>query len=223
MPVLGIKVRGGSSHAKSVIRRYEGNRGRPGPVVGCPSVTLAPLAAMSICWNPSDCCEPATRRTPDTTSGASSNPAHRNTNWSRTSSLRAKPHFCEQQAGSPGQDNAPPYPSATLRAGSSVEPGTQLDSVLAGPRRDPQSLLLLPLLARAHRHRGRFYGQCMWIPQTFLPTDPDLHHGLLRQSSIYDNQAALQQYSLIVLTGRSRRRCPAPVASSSLHRRQSSY
>jgi RNA-directed DNA polymerase len=25
----------------------------------------------------------------------------------------------------------------------------------------------------------RFYEQCLWIPQTFLPTNPDLHHGLL--------------------------------------------
>src|SRR5208283_4495636 len=27
---------------------------------------------------------------------------------------------------------------------------------------------------------ARFYGQYLWIPQTFLPTNPDLHHGLLR-------------------------------------------
>jgi hypothetical protein len=25
----------------------------------------------------------------------------------------------------------------------------------------------------------RFYEQDLWIPQTFLPTNPDLHHGLL--------------------------------------------
>ena len=29
---------------------------------------------------------------------------------------------------------------------------------------------------------GRFYEQCLWIPQTFLPTNPDLHHGLLSNS-----------------------------------------
>src|SRR5664280_3425573 len=26
---------------------------------------------------------------------------------------------------------------------------------------------------------GRFYKQCLWIPQMFLLTNPDLHHGLL--------------------------------------------
>jgi len=26
---------------------------------------------------------------------------------------------------------------------------------------------------------GRFYEQCLWIPHNFLPTYPDLHHGLL--------------------------------------------
>src|ERR1019366_4827414 len=26
---------------------------------------------------------------------------------------------------------------------------------------------------------GRFYGQSLWIPQMFLLTNPDLHHGLL--------------------------------------------
>jgi hypothetical protein len=26
---------------------------------------------------------------------------------------------------------------------------------------------------------GRFYKQCLWIPQMFLLTNPELHHGLL--------------------------------------------
>jgi hypothetical protein len=30
----------------------------------------------------------------------------------------------------------------------------------------------------------RFYEQDLWIPQTFLPTNPDLHHGLLRETSL---------------------------------------
>jgi len=31
---------------------------------------------------------------------------------------------------------------------------------------------------------GRFYKQCLWIPQMFLLTNPDLHHGLLGQERI---------------------------------------
>src|ERR1039457_5506220 len=30
----------------------------------------------------------------------------------------------------------------------------------------------------------RFYGQTLWMPQNFPPTNPDLHHGLLRDKTM---------------------------------------
>jgi len=36
---------------------------------------------------------------------------------------------------------------------------------------------------------GRFYKQCLWIPQTFLPTNPDLRHGLLAKIRLVQDMA----------------------------------
>src|SRR5208283_4581017 len=41
---------------------------------------------------------------------------------------------------------------------------------------------------------ARFYGQYLWIPQTFLPTNPDLHHGLLAALVLSGDQRVVEPW-----------------------------
>jgi hypothetical protein len=40
----------------------------------------------------------------------------------------------------------------------------------------------------------RFYEQTLWIPQNFPPTNPDLHHGLLKFPSLWVNALELPNH-----------------------------